>query len=109
LNESKKPLPIEYQETRRSGMKQIGRVLEKIEKKELMRLEGKDFVEEESKPILDAFPEKKTYYKPKFEYEPKTSDDLKVGLYQPFEPLDKSTLKKNILKFEDSLQNTIIN
>lgn len=124
----KLPLPIEYQAVRRSHQKQVGRAIDEIEHSELVRLskEGKVELSKEQRDYLQShaplskeeyglgkelpkdrqFPEQKNVdiIIPKNdEYTPKISTDLRVGLYQPFEPMDKTTMKERLLKFEGDI------
>jgi hypothetical protein len=96
-----KPLPIEYQSMRRSHLKQVGRSLEQIEKTELKKLKKQENKEMEIKINVDE--DYLIIPKNVDDYQPKLSNDLKVGLYQPFDPRDKATIKQRLLKFEGEI------
>lgn len=98
------PLTIEYQANRRSNLKQIGRTLDQIEKTERERLENRK-IENESIISEGSLTISKEIIVPNNvnTYRPQISSDLKVGLYQPFEPKDKSEIKERILKFEGEI------
>lgn len=96
-----KPLPIEYQAIRRSHLKQVGRTLDQIEKKELERLENKEVKQEEKKEFF--VPLERIVPKNLRDYKPEISNDLKVSLYQPFEQKSKKSIKERILRFEGEI------
>lgn len=98
-----RPLPIEYQAIRRSHLKQVGRTLEQIEKKEIERLENKKLEIEEDKNEKFFVPLERIVPKNITDYQPELSNDLKVSLYQPFEQKSKKSIKERILKFEGEI------
>eukprot|EP01080_Neovahlkampfia_damariscottae_P008542 gene8542-366_t len=98
-----KPLPIEYQSMRRSHLKQVGRSLDLIEKSQLKNLQSNGNQVDEKPKIIEIKKDKVIIPKNVGTYKPKVSNDLKVGLYQPFDPKDKSTIKQRLLKFEGEI------
>ncbi|EFC47326.1 predicted protein [Naegleria gruberi] len=113
LDSERKPLPIEYQAMRRSHLKLVGRQLKEFEQDQLKKMSNNQTVENERQETTQSIQQR--YLKssnkaplivPKNDYnEPSyVSQDLRIGAYQRYQPLDKKTsVKKQLLKFEGDI------
>ncbi|KAG2385655.1 hypothetical protein C9374_003470 [Naegleria lovaniensis] len=131
-SDQRTPLPIEYQAMRRSHLKLVGRQLKEFEQEQLKSLQQSEMALPSS-PSLDVSSKKNLtlssestesiqsryqrqerkhtavsdLLKPRNDqYEPPAvSDDLRVGAYQRYQPLDSSSgsIKKQLLKFEGDI------
>eukprot|EP00761_Pharyngomonas_kirbyi_P002059 gb/GECH01002063.1/.p1 GENE.gb/GECH01002063.1/~~gb/GECH01002063.1/.p1 ORF type:complete len:301 (+),score=73.31 gb/GECH01002063.1/:1-903(+) len=127
------PRVIEYKAIRDSNIKQVGRAMDEIEQDQLVRLSEhvpetelgmlskrqRDYLmrqrqqEAEDRIAsgrrgLDQYGDRSTTIQPRndVEYEPRTSSDLRVGAYQPYEEKGQGkpdSVKRELLKFEGEI------
>jgi hypothetical protein len=101
------PSPIEYQAVRRSHLQQVGRTIDEIEQYEVSRITGIDTTRKIKKTSEQELEQRygNADIRPiNDKFEPKPSNDLRVGAYQRYEPLgDETSIKQRLFKFEGEM------